>query len=237
MVSDKHSYFTVAFRVFHACPQWYHISTMLPTNRMAAQLQKLWIFYYITPHYSSVPLDCFPTDKLWSFWLKSKMCGSWRSSYFYNNLKWVKSRPTILFESRKKFYHKSIDTFCFIALTMSVTQNIRGATERHCLSKGTFFNQQDKDYNLYLKIIRLITLINLTKRYQLARKMTNICDLCEFQSFVVHEEHCRLLRHQTAKNVWGLSYNFCLCESCDTCCLCRWYFDEFGVQINSTCTE
>jgi len=79
--------------------------------------------------------------------------------------------------------------FCFVTLTTSVTQNIRGAAERHCLSKGILFNQQDKHYNLYLKIIRLITLINVTKRYQLARKMTNICDLCEFQSFVVHEEH------------------------------------------------
>jgi len=38
-------------------------------------------------------------------------------------------------EPHKKFYHKSIDTFCFIALTWSATQNIRGVTERHCLSK------------------------------------------------------------------------------------------------------
>jgi len=37
----------------------------------------------------------------------------------------------ILLESRtKKFYHKSIDRFCFIAPTKSVTQNIRGVTER-----------------------------------------------------------------------------------------------------------
>jgi len=39
----------------------------------------------------------------------------------------------------KKFYHKSIDTFCFFAITKFVTQNIRGGTERHCLySKGSF---------------------------------------------------------------------------------------------------
>jgi len=38
---------------------------------------------------------------------------------------------TILLESHtKKFYQKSIDTFCFIVLTKSVTQNIRGVTER-----------------------------------------------------------------------------------------------------------
>ena len=40
-------------------------------------------------------------------------------------------------ESRTKiFYHKTIDTFCFIALTESVTHNFRGVTERHCSSKG-----------------------------------------------------------------------------------------------------
>jgi len=36
----------------------------------------------------------------------------------------------ILLESRtNKFYHKSIDMFCFIALTKSVAQNIRSVTE------------------------------------------------------------------------------------------------------------
>jgi len=43
----------------------------------------------------------------------------------------AKSRPVILSESRaKKFFHKSIDAFCFIALTKDCTQNIRGVTER-----------------------------------------------------------------------------------------------------------
>jgi len=46
-------------------------------------------------------------------------------------------------ESRtKKFYHKTIDTFCFIALTKSVTQNFRGVTERYCLSKGILSQQR-----------------------------------------------------------------------------------------------
>jgi len=40
-------------------------------------------------------------------------------------LKETKCRPTILLEPHKKFYHESIDWFCFIALTKSVTQNIR----------------------------------------------------------------------------------------------------------------
>jgi len=45
------------------------------------------------------------------------------------SLKGGKSRPTILLESRtKKFCHKSVDTFCFIALTKSVTH--RSVTER-----------------------------------------------------------------------------------------------------------
>jgi len=42
-------------------------------------------------------------------------------------------------EQHKKFYHKSTDTFCFIALTKSVTQNIRGVTETYYLSKGIIF--------------------------------------------------------------------------------------------------
>ena len=43
----------------------------------------------------------------------------------------AKSRPTILLDSRTKiFCHKSIDTFCFFALTKSVSQNIRCVTER-----------------------------------------------------------------------------------------------------------
>jgi len=58
-------------------------------------------------------------------------------------LKGAKSRSTILLESRtKKFYHKSIDMLSFIALTKSVTQNIRGATERHCLSKEILSQQK-----------------------------------------------------------------------------------------------
>jgi len=36
----------------------------------------------------------------------------------------------------KKLFHKSIDKFCFTSLTKSVTQNIRGVTERRCLTKG-----------------------------------------------------------------------------------------------------
>jgi len=41
--------------------QWYHVLIILSANRMT-QLQKLRILYYITPHYSSVLLDCPTTD-------------------------------------------------------------------------------------------------------------------------------------------------------------------------------
>jgi len=42
----------------------------------------------------------------------------------------------------------------------------------------------------------------VTKRYQVIRDITNTGDLRECQSFVVHRELRRLLRHQTAKNVF-----------------------------------
>ena len=38
----------------------------------------------------------------------------------------------------QKIYHKSIDTFCFIALTKSVTQNIRVVTESLSRAKGAW---------------------------------------------------------------------------------------------------
>jgi len=43
------------------------------------------------------------------------------------------------------------------------------------------------------------TLIYVTKRYQLVRNITNIGDLRKRQSFVVHAERRRFLRHKTAK--------------------------------------
>jgi len=72
------------------------------------------------------------------------------------SLKGAKSRLTILLESHtKSFYHKSTDTFCFIALTKSVTQNIRGVTERHCLSKGILSQQRYRHQALTEYIFRL----------------------------------------------------------------------------------
>jgi len=45
-------------------------------------------------------------------------------------------------ESHKKFYHKSIDTFCVIAQTNYATETIRGVAERHCLSKGILSSKE-----------------------------------------------------------------------------------------------
>jgi len=33
--------------------QWYHVLIIFPANSMTTQLQKLWMFYYISVHYSS----------------------------------------------------------------------------------------------------------------------------------------------------------------------------------------
>ena len=54
-----------------------------------------------------------------------------------------KSRPTILLESRtKKIYHKSIDTFCFIALTKSVTQILEVLLKDIAYRKESFPTQE-----------------------------------------------------------------------------------------------
>jgi len=58
-------------------------------------------------------------------------------------------------EPHKKICNKSIDTFCFIALTKFVTQNIRGVTERHCLSKGILSQQRIRHYALVEYVFRL----------------------------------------------------------------------------------
>jgi len=56
----------------------------------------------------------------------------------------------------KKFTTSQL-TFCFIALRESVTQNSRGVTERHCLSKGILSQQRIRHQALteYRYIFRL----------------------------------------------------------------------------------
>jgi len=56
-------------------------------------------------------------------------------------------------EPHKKFYHKSVDTFCIIALTRSATQNIGGITERHLFVEKNPFsakNQTLSSYRVYI---------------------------------------------------------------------------------------
>ena len=82
------------------------------------------------------------------------------------SLKGAKSRPTILLVGRtKKIFHNSIDTFCFIALTKPVTQNVRGVTERHCLTKGILSQQRIRHQALTEYIFRL-----RSRRHQLLFK-------------------------------------------------------------------
>jgi len=52
-------------------------------------------------------------------------------------------------DAHKIFYHKTIDTFCFIVLTMSVTSNFRGVTERHSLLKEILPQQRIRHTNSY----------------------------------------------------------------------------------------
>jgi len=59
-------------------------------------------------------------------------------------------------EPHKKFYHKSIDTFGFSALTKSVTQKIRGVTESYWKTLHTYrkesFPSKEWDTNLLQSI-------------------------------------------------------------------------------------
>jgi len=72
----------------------------------------------------------------------------------------------ILLESRiKKFFHKSIDSFCLFAQTQPVTQNIRGVAERHRLSKGILSQQRTRHQALTEYIFRL-----RSRRHQLLFK-------------------------------------------------------------------
>ena len=120
--------------------QWYHILIILTANSIVTQLQKLWIFHYIPTHYSSVPFRWphYYTPGLIILTRKQVvvvlnvffLLQQWFSTVSLNV---AKSRPTILSEPGKKFSQTSIDTFSFFALMNTLTQNIRGVTERHCL--------------------------------------------------------------------------------------------------------
>jgi len=60
----------------------------------------------------------------------------------------------LLGDRTKNFFHKPIDTFCFIALAKSVTQNMRGVTDRQTLpnERNPFpaKNQTPSSYTVYV---------------------------------------------------------------------------------------
>jgi len=72
-------------------------------------------------------------------------------------VEWSRIQTYKFLDSRtRKFYNKTIDKFCFIVLTKSVTQNCRGVTERHCPSKGILSQQRFRHYAIteYLFCLR-----------------------------------------------------------------------------------
>jgi len=98
-------------------------------------------------------------------------------------------------EPHKKFYHKTIDAFCFIALTKSVTPNFRGVTERHCPSKGTLSRSKDSDTNLLQSInfayeVGIIGSYSSTICYRIAKSRTK--DAWELHAALetVFENYC-----------------------------------------------
>jgi len=115
------------------------------------------------------------------------------------SLKGAKSRPTILLESRTKiFYSKSIDTFCFIALTTSVTQNIRGVTERQCLSKEIVSQQRIRHFAYEVGIISSYS--NRIFYWKIAKSRTK--DAWELHAALrtVFVNHCSTSNTKPARN-------------------------------------
>jgi len=70
MVSKRNP--TLQWRAVHFTQKCAMVSRLniLLANSMITQLQKLWIFYYISAHCRSVRFRSYPTtDPVWSFWL------------------------------------------------------------------------------------------------------------------------------------------------------------------------
>ena len=95
----------------------------------------------------------------------------------------------------KEFYHKTIDTFCFIVLTMSVTPNFRGVTERHCPSKGILSRSRNSDINFLQSInfaygVGIISSYSNRICYRIAKSRTK--DGWELHAALrtVFENHC-----------------------------------------------
>jgi len=89
-----------------------------------------------------------------------------------------------LLESSTKIFLKSTDKFCFIALTKSVTQYIRGATERHCLSKW-IFSQQQSDTKL-LQSIYFVYEVGSIRSYSNRICYRKTAESCAKDAFELH---------------------------------------------------
>jgi len=148
MVSNRNSYFAIACRAFPTIVSYVYHAPWWKHDYTATKAMDILLY---TTHYSSDlfrslhyyrPGLIIPTRKLNVLVINVffLFLQQWFST---TSLKTAKSIPTILLDSRtNKFYHKSIDTFCVIALTKYVAQNIRGVTERDRLLQGTLSQQR-----------------------------------------------------------------------------------------------
>jgi len=123
--------------------QWYRILIILPANNMTAQLQNLWMFCYVSSHYSSVLLRTLHYYRPGLIILTRKydvvVVNVFLTSTTVDLNHFAEGSQIQIYDFvwglHKKIYLKLNDTFYFIELTKSFTQNIRCITERHCLSK------------------------------------------------------------------------------------------------------
>jgi len=95
----------------------------------------------------------------------------------------------------KTIYHKSIDTFCFTAITKSVAQIIRDVTERHHLSNG-ILSQQESDTKL-LQSICFAYEVGIVSSYSNRICYRKIAKSCTRDAWELHaalramfENHC-----------------------------------------------
>jgi len=83
----------------------------------------------------------------------------------------------------------STHTFCFIALMKSVTQNIRGDTERHCLSKE-FLSQQKIRHLAQLLQSIIHSYSNTICYWKIAKRRTMDARELHAALRTVFENHC-----------------------------------------------
>jgi len=113
-------------------------------NSMIEQIPKLWIFHICLLIIAQFFFDRYTTTvPVWSFWLESKNVVEGNVFLTFTTVvlnHFPEGSQIHTFDSfrepRKNILPQVNYTFCFIALTKSTTQDIRGVTARHRLSKG-----------------------------------------------------------------------------------------------------